>query len=104
MQPAIYESSGGYGRHALNLLADIQRLAGEQASMMAPFDLVHRFQDAVAIGIQRGNALAVRRCVEMTEKESWRRRVVSVQQQARSQSVAAASLGSAIRSGFARLG
>jgi hypothetical protein len=75
--PFIVESSGGYGQHALNLLADIRRCAGENAAMASPKEVVNRFLDTVAIGIQRGNALAVRRSVEATQRDEWRLRVVS---------------------------
>jgi hypothetical protein len=75
--PFIIESSGGYGRYALNVLADVRRCASEHASMVSPKELVNWFLDAVAIGVQRGNALAVRRSVEMTQRDEYRHRVVS---------------------------
>jgi hypothetical protein len=75
--PMIAESSGGFGQHALNLLADLRRCASENAAIASPQVIVNNFLDAVAIGIQRGNALAVRRSVEMTQRDEYRRRVVS---------------------------
>ena len=75
--PFIVESSGGYGRYALNMLADVRRCAGEHASMVSPKELVKWFLDAVAIAIQRGNALAVRRGVGMTQRDGDWHRVVS---------------------------
>ena len=98
--PFIVESSGGYGQHALNLLADIRQCAGEHAAIASPKDVVNRFLDAVAIGIQRGNALAVRRSVEMTQREEWRRRVVSRNHRcAATTATRSMSLGSLVWSG-----
>ena len=51
--------------------------SGEHAAIASPKEIVNNFLDAVAIGIQRGNALAVRRSVEMTERDEYRHRVVS---------------------------
>jgi hypothetical protein len=95
--PFIVESSGGYGQHALNLLADLQRCACEHAAIASAKDVVNRFLDAVAIGIQRGNALAVRRSVEMTHREEYRTRIVSREHRRMTTS----SLGVLVRSGVA---
>jgi len=100
--PFIVESSGGYGQHALNLLADIRRCAGEDAAIASPKEVVNRFLDSVAIGIQRGNALAVRRSVEATQRDEWRRRIVSRNHnRAAATATRSVSLGNLVRSGIA---
>jgi len=49
MMPSIYESNGGYGEQACNLLEDIKRFAHEEALAFAPSEVVRDMMDAVSV-------------------------------------------------------
>jgi len=49
MMPDIYESNGGYGEQACNLLEDIKRFAHEEALAFAPSEVVRDMMDAVSV-------------------------------------------------------
>ena len=77
--PLILESNGGYGNHAVNLLNDIARNAGNQAAMASPKDVVSQWQDELAIAIQKYNAMAILHSAASTAKHKYQKRTLSTQ-------------------------
>ena len=77
--PFIVECSGGYGDHARYIVDDIKQLAGSQAAAYAPSDIIRDLLDEVAIAVQKGNALAIKRSFEATVLSNWRRGVSTAQ-------------------------
>ena len=78
--PTIYESNGGYGEQARNLLGDIKVFAHEDALAFAPSEIVRDMMDAVAIAIQRGNAKAIIAAYERMMHTRYEQQVVSAAQ------------------------
>ena len=78
--PTIYESNGGYGEQACNLLGDIKVFAHEEALAFAPSEIVRDMMDAVAIAIQRGNAKAIIAAYERMMHTRYEQQVVSAAQ------------------------
>ena len=71
--PFIIESSGGYGECAWYVTKDIAALASQDSLAFAPFEIVNNMLDGVAIAVQKGNALAIRRSLETSMAQKWRR-------------------------------
>jgi len=72
--PDIIESSGGYGERAKYVTEDIATLANQDDSLaFAPSEIVNNMLDEVAIAVQKGNAVAVRRSLETSMAQKWRR-------------------------------
>jgi len=71
--PFIIESSGGYGERAKYVTQDIATLANQDSLAFAPSEIVNNMLDGVAIAVQKGNALAVRRSLETSLAQKWHR-------------------------------
>jgi hypothetical protein len=82
--PFIVECNGGYGEHALYVLDDLKVFAHEEALAFAPSEVVRDMMDAVAIAIQRGNAMAIRSAWERMMHVRYEQQVVSTAQLERS--------------------
>jgi len=80
IMPFILESNGGYGEHAKYVASDIASFASTQSTAFAPSEIVNDMLDAVAVAVQRGNALAIRCSLEKTVLSNWRRRTLSTAQ------------------------
>ncbi len=78
--PFIIESNGGYGEQAGYVLNDIKVFAHEEALAFAPSEVVHDMLDAVAIAVQKGNAMAIRSAWERMMHISYEQRAVSTAQ------------------------
>jgi hypothetical protein len=76
----ITESNGGYGEHARYVVDDIKVFAHEEALAFAPSEVVGDMMDAVAIAIQRGNAIAIRAAWERMMHIRYEQQVVSAAQ------------------------
>ena len=71
--PFIIESNGGFGETANYVTADVAALANQDALAFVPSEIVKDMLDGVAVAVQKGNALAIRRSLEVSMSEKWRR-------------------------------
>ena len=78
--PFIIESNGGYGEQAGHVLNDIKVFAHEEALAFAPSEVVHDMLDAVAIAVQKGNAMAIRSAWERMMHIRYEQQAVSTAQ------------------------
>ena len=79
--PFIIESNGGYGEHAEYVLDDMKVMAHEEALAFAPSQIVRDVRDAVAIAVQKGNAMTCIASYEMTTHVRYEQRVSKAQLQ-----------------------
>ena len=71
--PFIIESNGGFGETAGYVTADVAALANQDALAFVPSEIVKDMLDGIAVAVQKGNALAIRRSLEVSMSEKWRR-------------------------------
>ena len=55
------------------MTADVAALANQDALAFVPSEIVKDMLDGVAVAVQKGNALAIRRSLEVSMSEKWRR-------------------------------
>jgi len=80
IKPFIVETTGAYGHDASEFIDDIVYLAQTSAVAYAPADIRNDLMDSIAIAVQVGNALAIRRSREMSLLDRRRRYQMSVAQ------------------------
>jgi hypothetical protein len=71
--PFIVETGGGYTEQAKHVIDDIIAHAQEHAVAFTPESIREELLDSIAIAIQRGNAMAMRRCREYSCIDRQRR-------------------------------
>ena len=64
---------GGFRETANYVTADVAALANQDALAFVPSEIVKDMLDGIAVAVQKGNALAIRRSLEVSMSEKWRR-------------------------------